>query len=66
MELLERLSAENGSERKVAFKFVEIGDQKHQEYVKDNLKTLDTELSEMITIQSLVGSKIVTFYGHYR
>ena len=52
--------------KKAAFKFVEIGDQKYQEDVTDNLKTLDEKLSEMISIQSTVGSKIVSFYGHYR
>ena len=49
-----------------AFKFVEIGAQKEQKTIKDSLKTLDEKLSEMISIQSAVGSKIVSFYGHYR
>ena len=52
--------------KKAAFKFVEIGTQKYQETIKDSLKTLNEKLSEMISIQSTVGSKIVTFYGHYR
>ena len=52
--------------KKAAFKFVEIGTQKFQKELKDNLKTLDEKLSEMISIQSTVGSKIVSFYGHYR
>ena len=52
--------------KKAAFKFVEIGTQKRQEKVGDSLKTLDEKLSEMISIQSTVGSKIVSFYGHYR
>ena len=52
--------------KKAAFKFVEIGTQKFQEIVSVALKTLDEKLSEMISIQSTVGSKIVPFYGHYR
>ena len=49
-----------------AFKFVEIGTQKFDVYAEDALKKLDEKLSEMIEIQSTVGSKIVSFYGHYR
>ena len=52
--------------KKAAFKFVEIGAQKFQENMKDILKQLDEKLSEMISIQSTAGSKIVSFYGHYR
>ena len=52
--------------KKAAFKFVEIGVQKLDEYVVEALKKLDEKLSEMISIQSTVGSKIVSFYGHYR
>ena len=52
--------------KQAAFKFVEIGAQKFQKEVSDSLKTLDEKLSEMISIQSTVGSKIVSFYGHYR
>ena len=52
--------------KKAAFKFVEIGNEKSQSYTEDGLKTLDDKLSEMISIQSTTGSKIVNFYGHYR
>ena len=52
--------------KKAAFKFVEIGTQEWQEYTTESLKTLYEKLSEMISIQSTVGSKIVSFYGHYR
>ena len=47
-------------------KFVKIGSQTYQTIVRDSLKTLDEKLSEMTSIQSTVGSKIVKFYGHYR
>ena len=52
--------------KKAAFKFVEIGAQKFQQTVPDTLKNLDRKLSEMTSIQSTAGSKIVAFYGHYR
>ena len=52
--------------KKAAFKFVEIGAQKFQKETTDALRTLDEKLSEMVSIQSTVGSKIVSFYGHYR
>ena len=52
--------------KKAAFKFVEIRNQKLPDFVEDGLKTLDEKLSEMTSIQSTVGSKIVSFYGHYR
>ena len=52
--------------KKAAFKFVAIGTQEYQQNTKDNLKTLDEKLSEMVSIQSTTGSKIVSFYGHYR
>ena len=51
---------------KAAFKFVEIKTQEFQKYVKDSLKTLDQRLSEMTSLQETDGSKIVSFYGHYR
>ena len=52
--------------KKAAFKFVEIGTQQWQEVVTNALKRLDEKLSEMISIQSTVGSQIVKFHGHYR
>ena len=54
--------------KKAAFKFVEIGPQKRPDsgLVKDGLKDLDQKISEMTSIQATEGSKIVSFYGHYR
>ena len=51
---------------KAAFKFVEIGAQNFVEVTTDSLETLNEKLSEIIFIESTVGSKIVSFYGHYR
>ena len=52
--------------KKAAFKFVEVGNQVDQSYAIDSLKTLNEKLSEMTSISALAGSKIVSFYGHYR
>ena len=48
--------------QKAAFKHVEIESRIHEQ----SLKSLDEKLSEMTSIQSTRGSKIVSFYGHYR
>ena len=52
--------------KKAAFKFVEVGIQKYQEDAGDVLKTLNDKLSEMTSIQATKGSKIISFFGHYR
>ena len=52
--------------KKAAFKFVEVGSQKHHEKVHDALKTLNDKLSEMTSIQATKGSTIISFFGHYR
>ena len=53
--------------KKAAFKFVEIGEKMVDSHeVRDGLKILDKKLSEMTSVQATKGSKIVTFYGHYR
>ena len=52
--------------KKAAFKFVEVGTQTYQKYTQDSIKSLDEKLSEMTSISALVGTKIVSFYGHYR
>ena len=52
--------------KKAAFKFVEVGNQTFQKYTGDAIKSLEEKLSEMITISALVGTKIVSFYGHFR
>ena len=52
--------------KKAAFKFVEVGAQKFQEKADDALKTFNEKLSEMTSIQATKGSKIISFYGHYR
>ena len=52
--------------KKAAFKFVEIRNQEFQSNVPDAVLTLNKKLSEMTSIQATKGSKIVSFYGHYR
>ena len=51
--------------KRAAFKFSEIRPQE-QHYAKDSFKALNEKLSEIISLQSTAGSKIVSFYGHYR
>ena len=54
-------------QKKAAFKFVEIGKQKMLgSLTEDHLKAMDQNLSEMTWNQSTKGSKIISFYGHYR
>ena len=52
--------------KKAAFKFVGVGTQSFPKDLRDAIKSLDEKLSEMISISALEGSKIVSFYGHYR
>ena len=54
--------------KKAAFKFVRIGAQKFQRIVNDSVKILDTmgKLPEIISTRLKQGSKIASFYGHYR
>ena len=51
---------------KAAFNFVEIGVQKFRQQASEALKTLNENLTEMTSIQQTEGSKILSFYGHYR
>ena len=51
---------------KAAFKFVEIETRKWPKYITEGLKILDDKLSEMTSLRETNGSKIVSFYGHYR
>ena len=52
--------------KKAAFKFIEVKSQKWHKLTEDTLKSLNEQLSEMISIQRTAGSNIVSFYGHYR
>ena len=55
--------------KKAAFKFVEIKAKKPTTRSNSSsfaLKALDDELTDMIMIEATRGSKIVSFYGHYR
>ena len=49
-----------------AFKFVPIGEQKGHTLVVDALATLNEKLVEMTSMESISGSKMVGFFGHYR
>ena len=60
--------------KKAAFKFVEIENQltlhdkisSTQLTVEETIKKLNEKVSEMTSMESTQGSKIVKFYGHYR
>ena len=52
--------------QRAAFKFVDIGNQRKSDTMRDGLKSLDKKLSELTAIQATKGSKIVSLYGHYR
>ena len=52
--------------KKAAFKFVEVGTQTFQKSATEAIKSLNDKLYEMTSIIALVGSRIVSFYGHYR
>ena len=54
-------------QKDAAFKFVKIR-KEHQlrDQVMDALNDLNKQLSEMTSIQSTMGNKIVKFYGHFR
>ena len=54
-----------GSEE-AAFKFVQVRDQKFMRNVKDNLADMNTRVREMIEMESISGSNILKFYGHFR
>ena len=51
---------------KAAFKFVDIGNQNYSGKASLGMKELNQKLSEMKSFQVTKGSKIVSFYGHYR
>ena len=52
--------------KKAAFKFVEVGSQQWGQRSSDLLETLGEKPSEMTSTQATKGSKIVSFYAHYR
>ena len=54
--------------KKAAFKFVEIEVKEETAFSLSSkvLKDLDDELLEMTSMEATQGSKIVSFYGHFR
>ena len=51
---------------KAAYKFVEVRDQKKMKYVKDDLADMNSRVWEMIEMESITGSNILKFNGHFR
>ena len=52
--------------KEAAFKFVRTKWQKPHQYSKDINAFLDAQITEMSSITSTKGSRILTFLGHYR
>ena len=52
--------------KKAAYKFLEVRDQKFIEKVKDNLADMNARVREMIEMESITGSNILKFNGHFR
>ena len=51
---------------KAAFKFVQVRDQEYMEKVSDNLADMNSRVREMIEMDSVTGSNILKFNGHFR
>ena len=51
---------------KAAYKFVEVRDQKFMRKVEDGLADMNTRVREMIETESISGSNIMKFNGHFR
>ena len=51
---------------KAAFKFVRVKDQKAMKKVEDGLADMNDRLREMLEMESITGSNILKFNGHFR
>ena len=51
---------------KAAFKFVKVRDQEMIRYVDDSLVDMNTRVREMLEMESITGSNILKFNGHFR
>ena len=51
---------------KAAYKFVQVRDQKFMDNVKDSLVDMNARVREMIEMESISGSNILKFNGHFR
>lgn len=51
---------------KVAYKYVEIGQQKFKSNVAEGMADLATQLNEMVQMQTVSGSCILPLKGHFR
>ena len=51
---------------KAAFKFVQVRDQKITDTVSDDLADMNARVREMIEMDSVTGSNILKFNGHFR
>ena len=51
---------------KAAFKFVRVRDQKFMKTVEDGLADMNIRLRELLEMDSITGSNILKFNGHFR
>ena len=51
---------------KAAYKFVEVRAQKRIKKVEDGLADMNARVREMIEMESITGSNILKFNGHFR
>ena len=51
---------------KAAYKFVQVRNQKYMEKVTDSLVDMNARVREMIEMESITGSNILKFNGHFR
>ena len=51
---------------KAAYKFVQVRDQMFMQFVIDYLADIKTRVREMIEMESISGSNILKFDGHFR
>ena len=54
------------SNEKAAFKFVQVRDQKVPRIVQDGLADMNVRLREMLEMESITGSNVLKFNGHFR
>ena len=52
--------------KRAAFKFVQVRDQKFKNFVSDALADMNARLREMIEMETINGSNILKLMGHFR
>ena len=58
--------AGNWKSERAAFKWVSIGKQEWKNYMKERIADMEKKLSEMRTMQKIIGTSIMPIIGHFR